>query len=212
MALVEITRDVTLQRYYPSVVAAAREFKALAAAENPEFRLLWDAMWKWYANTFVYDTDEDGLERWEDMLGIIPPQGATIEERREAILEFLNIGLPYTERRFQAMLDSRYGEGTVTAEYDINDYVLWLNVSYAGVFSTESMRYYTRCIVPANLDIKVKNEKSVSGAFFVGGFVRHNDTIHIEGATDFTAPEIDSLAYFGGQASALPIHHIGGSL
>lgn len=211
MALVEISRDVKLQRYFPRVVAPAKEFKALAEAENPEFNLLWDAAWKWFSNTFVYDTDTDGLKRWEDMLGITPPTGASILDRREAILTLLNIGLPYTERRFQQLLNSQFGDGLVTAEYDINDYVLWLNVSYSGIFNTEVMRAYTRCIVPANLDIKVKNEKSASGNIYIGCAVRTSQVTHIEGWDEFTAPELTGNTYLGGKARTSQIHHIEGS-
>lgn len=46
---------VHLERYYPSVLAPAKEFKIIAEAENPELNLLWQRLWKWYRNTFVYE-------------------------------------------------------------------------------------------------------------------------------------------------------------
>lgn len=36
-----------VERYYPDVVAPAKELKKLAAAENPEFQILWDQAWEW---------------------------------------------------------------------------------------------------------------------------------------------------------------------
>lgn len=211
MALVKITRDVRLQRYFPDVLAPAKEFKALAEAENPEFKLLWDAAWKWMANTFVYDTDEQGLERWEQMLHLTPEPDASIDDRRAEILRCINSDRPYTERKFQDLLDGYYGEGNVLSEPEINAYVLWLNISAAKVFDANKIRAYARSVVPANLDIKIKNEKDASGSLYVGGCVRTASVIHIEGYTGFTAPEIKADAYTAGFVGiAKKITHIGG--
>lgn len=212
MALVKITRDVRLQRYFPDVLAPAKEFKALAEAENPEFKLLWDAAWKWMANTFVYDTDEQGLERWEQMLHLTPEPDASIDDRRAEILRCINSDRPYTERKFQDLLDGYYGEGNVLSEPEINAYVLWLNISAAKVFDANKIRAYARSVVPANLDIKIKNEKDASGSLHVGGCVRTASVIHIEGYTGFTAPEIEADAYTAGFVGiAKKITHIGGA-
>lgn len=212
MALVKITRDVRLQRYFPDVLAPAKEFKALAETENPEFKLLWDAAWKWMANTFVYDTDEQGLERWEQMLHLTPEPDASIDDRRAEILRCINSDRPYTERKFQELLDGYYGEGNVLSEPEINAYVLWLNISAAKVFDANKIRAYARSVVPANLDIKIKNEKDASGSLYVGGCVRTSSVIHIEGYTGFTAPEIEAGAYTAGFVGvANKITHIGGA-
>lgn len=64
----KINRDVHVERYYPDVLAPAKEFKALSASEDEEFNALYEEAWKWFANTFVYDTDLAGVERWEKML------------------------------------------------------------------------------------------------------------------------------------------------
>lgn len=211
MALVKITRDVRLQRYFPDVLAPAKEFKALAEAENPEFRMLWAVVWKWMANTFVYDTDEQGLERWEQMLHLTPEPDASIDDRRAEILRCINSDRPYTERKFQDLLDGYYGEGNVLSEPEINAYVLWLNISAAKVFDANKIRAYARSVVPANLDIKIKNEKDASGSLYVGGCVRTASVIHIEGYTGFTAPEIEAGAYTAGFVGvANKITHIGG--
>lgn len=212
MALVQITRDVRIQRYFPDVLAPAKEFKALAEAENPEFRMFWAATWKWMANTFVYDTDEQGLERWEQMLHLTPEPDASIDDRRAEILRCINSDRPYTERKFQDLLDGYYGEGNVLSEPEINAYVLWLNISAAKVFDANKIRAYARSVVPANLDIKIKNEKDASGSLYVGGCVRTASVIHIEGYTGFTAPEIEADAYTAGFVGiAKKITHIRGA-
>lgn len=212
MSLIQITRDVRLQRYYPDVIAPAKEFKALAEAENPEFNLLWIYAWEWLANTFVYDTDVNGLERWEQMLRITPPDNASIDDRRAEILRCINSDRPYTERKFQDLLDGYYGEGNVISEPEIQEYVLWLDISAGKIFDANQIRTYARSIVPANLDIKVKNEKGCAGDLFTGGYARMCAVTHIEGYTGFTAPEIETDTYMAGYTGfANKITHIGGS-
>lgn len=60
-------RNVHVERYYPDVLANAKEFKVIASIENPEFTKAWTALWKQFLNTFVYSLDEDGATRWESI-------------------------------------------------------------------------------------------------------------------------------------------------
>ena len=90
----KIVRDVRVERYYPPVVAPSAEFRALARVENPEYRVLWEALWRQFANTFVYAIDADGAARWEGMLRMIRGDGLPIETRRQRILAKINTRIP----------------------------------------------------------------------------------------------------------------------
>lgn len=147
-----------VERYYPDVVAPAKELKKLAAAENPEFQILWDQAWEWMKNTFVYDFSEDGCERWEKMLGITPELGESFEDRRANILFRLNNNVAYTERSLKKIYDSGYGVDSVIPEVRHNDYILALHLFGDAVWQPVKIKNYTRAIVPANLIIKTCRE------------------------------------------------------
>ena len=149
----KIERDAHVERYYPSVVAPAKEFKVLAEVENPEFKLLYDAFWKWFANTFIFSTDLEGVERWESMLSIIPDPDESLSDRRREILFRVNNRLPYTERTLKQIYDMLYGKDAVIPEVRENQYALALNLTGDAVWEAGKAKTQARCIAPANLTI-----------------------------------------------------------
>ena len=52
-----LEREVRVQRYYPNVIANADEFKQFATLENEEFKSIWEVLFKWFKNKFVYEAD-----------------------------------------------------------------------------------------------------------------------------------------------------------
>lgn len=165
----KIERDAHVERYYPSVVALAKEFKVLAEAENPEFKLLYDAFWKWFANTFIFSTDLEGVERWENMLSIVPEKDATLEERRSAIFFTVTGGTPYTERALKLFFDNTYGKDSVYPIVTPNEYELVLDVQ-KSVPSEKTVRIwrYSRITAPANLTVKAKYKMEPKDLIHVG--------------------------------------------
>lgn len=199
-----IKRDVSVQRYYPDVLAAAKEFKALAAAENPEYAVLWDALWKWFANTFVVDIDEDGAARWESMLGLHKLPEDTLQDRRMRILIAINAVIPYTIRRLQQILDAGYGEGMAVASTN-TDYELWVDVDNSIIFSTVPMRIMLRAIVPANLSINIGQTIPAKAGFFVGGKISLYQTINVQTGSGFAMDDMEKTLFAGGRVGSLHI-------
>lgn len=172
----KITRDVRVERYFPAVVAPAKEFKAIATAENPEYTLLYEAAWKWFANTFIFGTDVAGLSRWEDMLGIFPAAGATVDDRRLEIYLRCNSGLPYTERAFANMLTDFFGYGKVVPLVNPDSYELALSIDDSMVDRIEAIRRYARLIVPANLSLVIAQTADLKSDFWEASGVLRIDT------------------------------------
>lgn len=196
----DLRRDVTVQRYYPNVLASAKEFKALAAAENPEYKLLWDDAYQWFLNTFVNYIDEEGAKRWEDMLGIIVQPGETLEERKAVILARMNTMLPYTIRRFKQILDALYGEDMVIPSTN-TDYELWLDIDNTVILKSNALRIFARSIIPANLVIMIKTELTADSYMYIGGKVSMLNTIGINTNTDITINDMGTAAYIGAAVS-----------
>lgn len=155
MAKEAVIRDVHVERYYPSVLAPAKEFKTIAEAENPEFAVLWRRWWKWYLNTFVYDLDYEGAARWENMIGIRPKATDTLDERRAEILVRINATLPYTHRRLEQMLNALCGTGLYEIDLDYNKYNLAIITNPDVTMGLNRISTLLRAIVPANLTLDI---------------------------------------------------------
>lgn len=163
---------VDIKKYFPSVISPAREFKSIAFIESAELNQIWSILQKEMLNTFVYDIDIDGARRWESMLSIFPLPDDTLEHRRRRILLKINSSLPYTEKSFQNMLDSAFGEGNVRLSLVYEKYELWLDIAPIVAFKIPKLRTFTRAIVPANLSIMVSNTKETSASITVAGIIQ----------------------------------------
>ena len=176
----KITRNAHVERYYPSVVAPAAEFKVLAAIENPELCALWELFWRRFANTFVYEIDEKGAARWEDMLNLHPLSTDSLSVRKKRILLKINATLPYTFRSFQNMLDGAFDEGNTVESLRANQYELWIDLAGSAILRQEDIRRFARVIVPANLNIHISNQKTAESMQYVGAIVSIGHTVTIE--------------------------------
>ncbi len=169
MAITIKPRTVNLAHYYPNTVYPSKEFQMLADIGDTELNKIWSGAWQLMLNTFVYNLNEEGAERWEDMLKIYPADGANLYSRRRAILAKINSSNPYTERSFQNILDGIYGEGNVKVILDVNKYEVWLDVTPALALKESELRKLTRITIPANLGISVQNTKEVTLNAYFGG-------------------------------------------
>lgn len=200
----DLIRDVQVQRYYPNVLANAKEFKQIAQLENNEFKFVWQAVCKWFLNTFVYDTDLQGIKRWEDMLKIIPPKEATLEDRRNLVLMRINTMLPYTIRRLEQILNAVYGDDFATVSTNKN-YELWVDIDNRIILKTMGMRTLLRAIIPANLIIKILQELNADLFLYAGGLVSNVNTIQITMGKEFTMNEPFMKAVIAGNVSTLAV-------
>ena len=113
-------RVVAIEKYWAAVVGNTEEFKQLSIAENQEFNKLSECIRRVLQDSFIQDSTDYGVKRWESMLKIIPDSTDTLEDRKIRILTLLNIQLPYTWRILQQMISSFVGEGNYKINY-IND-------------------------------------------------------------------------------------------
>lgn len=168
----KITRNVRLEKYTPWVLKNAKEILAICQAENQEFNTLYGQIWRWFANTFIFNTDIAGVERWEKMLGIYPPEGASIFDRRAAIFLMVNGTTPYTEKSFEVLTDGMYHKGAVTLGVHPNSYTVVLNLADDMTERINEIRRYARLIIPANMTIQAARTVPVYSPVYAGSVVR----------------------------------------
>ena len=168
----KISRNVRLEKYTPWVLKNAKEILAICQAENQEFNTLYGQIWRWFANTFIFNTDLVGVERWEKMLGIYPPEGASIFDRRAAIFLMVNGTTPYTEKSFEVLTDGMYHKGAVTLGVHPNSYTVVLNLADDMTERINEIRRYARLIIPANMTIQAARTVPVYSPIYTGAVVR----------------------------------------
>ncbi len=149
-------KEVNIIDYWPEVISEVKEFQEIAKAENPELISMWDSTNDVLADQFILTATENGIKRWEKLLGITPKASYTLEDRRFAVLARLNEQLPYTVRVFIQLLTQLCGE---------DGYVLTINHAYYKVdilVELKSKNMVTevealaRKIIPANMDISIR--------------------------------------------------------
>lgn len=168
----KISRNVRLEKYTPWVLKNAKEILAICQAENQEFNTLYGQIWRWFANTFIFNTDIAGVERWEKMLGIYPPEGASIFDRRAAIFLMVNGTTPYTEKSFEVLTDGMYHKGAVNLGVHPNSYTVVLNLAGDMTERINEIRRYARLIIPANMTIQAARTVPVYSPIYTGAVVR----------------------------------------
>lgn len=74
-----------MNSYYPQVIQAILEFQAIIDAEYPEFEKLEEGNNKALSDAYLLTMTEDRVEEWENLLGIAPIEGSSVEDRRETV-------------------------------------------------------------------------------------------------------------------------------
>ena len=87
---------------------------------------------KIFDNLFVQTCDAETIATYEELFGIVPQPGDTLEARRNRILNRLSMVVPFSERYLRTRLDEMYGAGnytltidsqTLTATMSINSFI-----------------------------------------------------------------------------------------
>lgn len=147
------------------------EFQALAAAEDFEIDELHAVLETMMNDQFINDATETGIRRWERMLGINPALSATLDERRWAILNKLNINIPYTITMLRNKLTALYGED-FKLKVISDSYLLKVDILETFAKTLASTREMLDVIVPANMNVIVKtystNTSAVLGQAVLG--------------------------------------------
>lgn len=76
--------------YYPPVIKRIKEMQQIAKAEDVEFSKLHASIGEVSRNMFVNIADETGVSRFENILGITPKPGQSMESRKIYILFMMN--------------------------------------------------------------------------------------------------------------------------
>lgn len=96
--MIKAEKEIDLLSYLPNFLREYDELKAALDAENPEFELLWGQADKVLDNSFINTADEQGIKRFEKLMGILPDSKSDLETRRNTVRVRWLSRLPYTYR------------------------------------------------------------------------------------------------------------------
>lgn len=152
---------VDLLSYLPPVVQELEEFKQIMNTESEEFNLLVKEYQNLLSDQFVHEATENGLSRWERILGINIKPSDTLDSRRWEILNRLNIKIPYTFTMLKNKLYALYGDN-YTIKLISDTYTIRIRVPQE-VSASEIQSTYTmlEVIVPANMIIDIQTDKKL---------------------------------------------------
>ena len=144
-------RDVDLIKYLPLFVAEYEEIQEITESENPEFRLAIKKVDQAKDNQFIISADEEGISRFEKLLGIRHKEKANLEDRRKEILARWNDVSGYTYKGLILRLNQLLGVGNYEIYPRFDNYELELEYRNKAGFES-----YIREIIPANIALSTQ--------------------------------------------------------
>lgn len=156
-----------LIEYLPEFLRDVEEYKAiLTLGEQPEMVTLWEAEENTLNDQFIVDATENGVSRWEKILGIVPKATDDLDVRKFSILARINEQLPFTLTTLKEQLETLCGAGDYEVKLDAKNYKLTVLVALSAESSFNDVNLLLKRIVPANmiidLSLKYNQQSAVS--------------------------------------------------
>ena len=143
--------NVNLLEYLPSFMQEYREIRRIMQSEEPEFKILWNLFKKVFNNQFIQYCDEDGISKFEGMLGLHRYENDTLEIRIFRVLTYWNDQIPYTWRVLVNRMDQLCGAGNYELRPNFNAYELRITTKFDDAKKYDELNSMLKTILPANL-------------------------------------------------------------
>lgn len=165
-------REVDLVSYLPPFMADFKEVAVTLEAENPEFKIIWDAANQVLYNEFIATADEYGISRFEAILKILPSKEDTLESRRARVQARWFNAIPYTMKALISKLIALCGDNNFTIAKQFDFYRLELETHLELYGQVDELEYIINTMLPCNIVVVSDNKIicDVKGlAAFAGG-------------------------------------------
>lgn len=141
--------------YYPQVVSAITEFKAIIDSEYPEFDDLSADVNRVTEDAYVLTMSEERVKQWENILNIKPFDDYTISDRRDTIIARIR-GQGKLNTALISNIVNAFTGGTANSW--VKDSVLYVEItppSNDKTFKFTNVEQELRLKVPAHLGLQV---------------------------------------------------------
>ena len=153
-----------------------REIQKVMAAEEPELRLLWELLRKVFNNQFIQYCDDDGISKFEEMLGLHRYENDTLEIRIFRVLTYWNDQIPYTWRVLVNRMDQLCGAGNYELRPNFNVYELRITTKFDDAKKYDELNNMLKTILPANLEfnsVNILTPKTENRIYVTNGVINY---------------------------------------
>ena len=159
-------RTVDIVKYLPPVLKEVDVFQQIAKAQNPEFNLLQERIVRTFSERFIQSATEYGIKRWESLLLIPSTDELTLQQRKERVLTYLNIKLPYTWRMLENMLNAYLGEGNFVLKYNVEQTKLSLTLNWLSSHARSDIESLFHKVFPVNIVLDIRYNQNIGDLKF----------------------------------------------
>lgn len=135
-----------------------------------------------FNNTFALKANEEGLRRYEALLGITLDENKdNLEYRRARILSKLGTSGVLTRKWLEENLTSLVGKNNYQIDLDTMNYLLNINISdvYSNTASTLFNIY--RPLIPSNLELFVNLFDNINNNLYISNVLHEGEILLIKG-------------------------------
>lgn len=141
-----------LKHHVNRIYRENKDMQAIIAAVQPELDAAFQKAQDYFADTFAIIATEDGVLRWEIILGITAdPTTEPLQFRRERILNRLASNVPFTETWLRQTMDRIMGVGAWSYTLSIQDFILIIESLRPGKLWLNEMSLTLDKAIPANM-------------------------------------------------------------
>lgn len=164
-------RTVNLWDYLPPFLKDFVEMVEILGAEEPEFQEFVKQIDDVMNDNFITTATARGISRFEEMLGIRPESGATLETRRSNVLTKWWDVTPYTIRTLKSRIAVIQGNDNIQISFaDDDPYCIQIVTRLETAGQVDDLAYILKTMLPANLVVDSANrlEGTVGVGLFYG--------------------------------------------
>ena len=150
-----MAREVDLLNYLPTYVSEYREIKEIMNSMSQEVQALVNSVDTFKDNLFIYTTNEKGIERYEQLVGITPLDTDTLSDRQYKVVSKWNVAIPYTMRSLQEKLSALCGGNDKIQVEMVDTYSISVKVGLTEKNKLEATDTMVKNLIPCNMTYEV---------------------------------------------------------
>lgn len=197
-------RTVNLWRYLPEFLKQYRELDALFQAEQPEFQTLVHNQIIEFNDFFIETATQEGLKRFEKILGIYPNPGDSIEIRRKNIMVHWYTHDVYTLLTLKNRLSMLQGNDNIQLTWNEDDpFLLHVVTRLELKGQVDTLYQILESMLPANIAYDSDNYIEFNETFtiFYGAGLVGTGTLFL--TDDFKETVGGALAHYIGSGMSI---------
>ena len=159
---------VKLIDYLPDVIKDYAIFQTISDSVSPFINVCTVNIDNLGLNQYIMTANEDGIARYEQLLGITPKLTNTLDDRRFRVLAAFSSKLPYTYESLNSELNHLCGEGGYELELLSDLYKLFVRVGLDKKEQYDEVEKLVNKRTPANMIIDLSllyNDHALLGGF-----------------------------------------------